>query len=100
LFIFCYFGDHVISHARESERELVKKMQVFDANSIIQKLQFLAISNDNNHNNNDIHEKHEINDNIKRARQKEMEVCKLDADSSTCSRIYNPRNSPFCDAEF
>jgi hypothetical protein len=29
-----------------------------------------------------------------------MEVCKLDAGSSTCRRIYNPQNSPFCDAEF
>ena len=30
------------------------------------------------------------------ARQKEIEVCKLDADSNTCRRIYNPQDSPFC----
>jgi hypothetical protein len=50
-------------------------------------------NNVNDNDNNDcIHEKHEINDkkDNKRARQKEMEVRKLDADSSTCRRIYNP----------
>jgi hypothetical protein len=48
-------------------------------------------NNDNdNDNNHGIHEKHEINDNKKRARQKDMEVRKLDAGSNTCSRIYNP----------
>jgi hypothetical protein len=46
--------------------------------------------NNDNHNNDDIHEKHEINDNKKRARQKEIEVCKLGADNNTCRRIYNP----------
>jgi len=46
--------------------------------------------NNDNDNNDDIHEKHEINDNKKRARQKEIEVCKLGADSNTCRRIYKP----------
>jgi hypothetical protein len=46
--------------------------------------------NNDNDNNDDIHEKHEINDNKKRARQKEIEVCKLDPGSNTCRRIYNP----------
>jgi hypothetical protein len=47
-------------------------------------------NNNNNDNNDDIHAKHVINDNDKKARQKEIEVCELDADSNTCRRIYNP----------